>query len=57
MTKTYNHFDFLDQKLKAIPEKDRYNPKHEKLFKKWIHELIKEVKAGREFPELDEVTK
>ena len=57
MTETYNHFDFLDQKLKAIPSKDRNNLEHEKLFKEWLHELIKESKAGREFPDPNEVTK
>ena len=57
MTKAYNHFDYLDQKFKAIPVVDRRNPEHEALFKEWLHELIKETKAGREFPEHDEVTK
>ena len=57
MTETYNHFDYLDQKFKAIPVEDRNNPEHEELFKEWLHELIKETKAGREFPEHDEVTK
>ena len=57
MTEIYNHFDYLDQKFKAIPVADRNNPEHEELFKEWLHELIQETKAGREFPEHDEVTK
>ncbi len=57
MTEIYNHFDYLDQKFKAIPVADRRKPEHEELFKKWLHELIQETKAGREFPEHDEVTK
>jgi len=57
MTETYNHFDYLDQKFKAIPVVDRNNPEHEELFKEWLHELYKETKAGREFPEHDEVIK
>ena len=57
MTETYTHFDYLNQKFKSIPVVDRNNPEHEELFKEWLHELIKETKAGREFPEHDEVTK
>ena len=57
MTEIYNHFDYLDQKFKAIPVADRKKTKHEELFKEWLHELIQETKAGREFPEHDEVTK
>ena len=57
MTEIYNHFDYLDQKFKAIPVADRRKPEHEELFKEWLHELIKETKAGREFTEHDEVTK
>ena len=56
MTETCNRFDYLDQKLKAIPVANRNNPEHEELSKEWLHELIKETKAGREFPEHDEVT-
>ena len=47
----------MDQKFKSIPVVDRNNLEHEALFKEWLHELIKETKAGREFPEHDEVTK
>ncbi len=47
----------MDQKLKAIRAKDVNNPEHEELFKEWLRELIKETKAGREFPEHDEVRK
>ena len=57
MTEIYNHFDYLDQKFKAIPVADRKKTEHEELFKEWLHELIQETKAGREFPEHDEVTK
>ena len=53
MTEIYNHFDYLDQKFKAIPVADRNNPEHEELFKEWLHELIKETKAGREFTETE----
>ena len=46
---TPNRFDNLDQKLKAIQQKDVNNPEHAEIFREWLHELILETKKGREF--------